>query len=215
MGGVAGAGRGRVRGSPGWTARVARAARNAAGAGRALRRGPATGVSPGGATPGKDDGFWQAYFDLDPIGTCKRLLRDRDLLWLWGWTGQGVSRRLAELQEATAAAPAGIPDRLQAVAKAPSGQRAVFQTLASYTPVELLPPGWRAVFQALQQTGVAVEEADSPGGARPRGTSAGRGRPRFNLRETGGCACCGGMGRWIWRTRWRRRWRLVTRWTGW
>ncbi len=115
-----------------------------------------------GLLRGRAAGFWRASFDIDPIGTCKRLLRDRDLLWLWGWTGQGVSRRLAELHEATMGAPAGVPDRLRAVAEALAGRRAVFEALASYTPIELLPPGWRAVFQSLRQAGVAIEESVLP-----------------------------------------------------
>jgi ATP-dependent helicase/nuclease subunit B len=103
-------------------------------------------------------GFWRASFELDPVGTCKRLLRDRDLLWLWGWEGQGVSQRLAELHAATAGASPGIPDRLRAVAAALVGRRAVFESLISYTNIELLAPAWRAVFQALRGGGVAVEE---------------------------------------------------------
>jgi ATP-dependent helicase/nuclease subunit B len=107
-------------------------------------------------------GFWRASFELDPIGTCKRLLRDRDLLWLWGWEGQGVSQRLAELHAATAGASPGIPDRLRAVAAALIGRRAVFESLVSYTCVELLAPAWRAAFQALRRCGVALEERALP-----------------------------------------------------
>lgn len=43
-------------------------------------------------------GYWLRSFEVDPLGTCRRLLSDRDQLRLWGWTGQPISARLAELQ---------------------------------------------------------------------------------------------------------------------
>src|SRR5262245_10117337 len=105
-------------------------------------------------------GFWSASFEVDPIGTCKRLLRDRDLLSLWGWTGQGVSPRLTELHQATAGASPGIPDRLRAITRALTHCGAPIDALTSYTPIQLLPPLWQAMFQALRQTGVTLEERE-------------------------------------------------------
>jgi hypothetical protein len=41
------------------------------------------------------DGPWRASYDADALGTCERLLRDRDALALWGWRGEPASPRLA------------------------------------------------------------------------------------------------------------------------
>jgi ATP-dependent helicase/nuclease subunit B len=127
------------------------------GLGGHLAGGPLRACRLRGQLQGKS-GFWQGSFEIDPIGTCKRLLRDRDLLCLWGWTGQGVSPRLAELHEVTAPALPGIPDRLRAVAGALLARKPVMRTVTSYTPIASLPPLWVALLQALRRSGVAVEE---------------------------------------------------------
>ncbi len=103
-------------------------------------------------------GFWQPSFAVDPLGTSRRLLRDRDELRLWGWTGQPVSQRLGELAAATADASPGIPDRLTAVAQALAVRSPGIGSLVSYTNISSLAPLWRALFQGLRRAGVAVEE---------------------------------------------------------
>lgn len=123
------------------------------------------------AQPEGDDEFWRESFRVDPIATCRRLLHDRDLLTLWGWTGQGVSPRLAALATATADALPGTPDRLRAVVLAVTqgnlGKPAPIASIKTYTPIELLPPLWTALFEALRAAGVTISiESVEPGPAR-------------------------------------------------
>jgi ATP-dependent helicase/nuclease subunit B len=129
-------------------------------------------------------GYWRKSFDVDALGTCWRLLHDRDELRLWGWMGQPVSTRLEELQAATAEASPAVPDRLEAIAWALAVRSPGIESLVSHTVIAHLPPLWRRVFRALQHTGVAIEErtlapAAALGdliGARARFTPAGDGR---------------------------------------
>ena len=53
------------------------------------------------------NGWWRESLEADPVGTCERLLRDRDALAMWGWRGEAVSERLAGLWEATRGAAPG------------------------------------------------------------------------------------------------------------
>ena len=104
--------------------------------------------------------YWRRSFEVDPVATCQRLLRDRDQLCMWGWTGQPVSSRLQSLQAATESASAGIPDRLWAVERELVRERAVgVDRIVTYTPLAYLPPAWTAIFSALRRAGVSVEEA--------------------------------------------------------
>lgn len=107
-------------------------------------------------------GHWRQSFDVDPLGTCRRLLSDRDRLRLWGWTGQPVSSRLAELNEATAGAMPGTPDRLEAVAQALASRPLGIESLVSHTLVRHLAPLWRNVFDSLRRAGVAIDERMPP-----------------------------------------------------
>jgi hypothetical protein len=113
-------------------------------------------------------GFWQPSFTVDPLGTSRRLLRDRDELRLWGWTGQPVSQRLGELAAATADASPGIPDRLTAVAQTLAVRSPGIESLVSYTNISSLAPLWRALFQGLRRAGVAVEERPQTRGFAPQ-----------------------------------------------
>jgi ATP-dependent helicase/nuclease subunit B len=103
-------------------------------------------------------GHWRKSFDVDELGTCRRLLHDRDELRLWGWTGQPVSERLAELHTATADASPAVPDRLEAITRALAIGCTGIKSLLSYTVIAHLPPLWRRVFRVLQDTGVTIEE---------------------------------------------------------
>ena len=103
-------------------------------------------------------GYWSESFEVDPLGTCRRLLRDRDDLRMWGWAGEPVSKRLDELHVATATASPGVPDRLEAIAAALTNRRTDIEHIASYTAIENLPPLWHRVFQGLEDAGVVVEQ---------------------------------------------------------
>ena len=119
------------------------------------------------------DGPWRASYDADALGTCERLLRDRDALALWGWRGEPASPRLADLWSVTAGAAPGLPDRLQGIIAALS-RRGV-----GLDRVELLSTGlpslWRALFARLPVVETrlpAVEPREAPLLLRPHGPLA-------------------------------------------
>ena len=119
------------------------------------------------ATRTKESAWWRASYESDRIGTCQRLLRDRDLLALDGWRGERGSARLAELWTATCQAPPGLPDRLAAVCAALAGGRRVdIARLELRTTAASLSAAWRAVLAALATAGVKVVEVASPCGTR-------------------------------------------------
>ncbi len=105
---------------------------------------------------GSAAGFWNASFKVDPIATAERLLRDRDLLALWGWQGQAASARLGQLADATADAQPGLPDRLRAVLMALKQNRPAMASVTSFTRPEHLPPLWARIFSQLEAQGVVV-----------------------------------------------------------
>jgi len=116
-------------------------------------------------------GWWRASYQADPIGTCLRLLRDRDTLALWGWRGEAASHRLAELWTATAGALPGLPDRLRAVDAALVGSGVDLEAIDVLSPVATLPPAWAALFAHLGDAGVTVTEVQ-PTTAVPSGDLA-------------------------------------------
>ena len=103
-------------------------------------------------------GWWRDSYDADPLGTCRRLLRDRDTLVLWGWQGEAASDRLAELWAVTSLALPGIPDRLLAVHAALAERATDIESIAARSPLAVLPPLWTRLFSQLASTGVAVTE---------------------------------------------------------
>lgn len=105
------------------------------------------------------DGFWSASFTADPLATSARLLADRDQLALWGWRGEGASPRLAALWAATAAAPPGLPDRLQRVLAHLPGRALDVAALTLVDDPAGLAPLWRQVLAALADRGVRIAQA--------------------------------------------------------
>ncbi len=109
------------------------------------------------------EGWWRESYEADPLGTCQRLLRDRDTLALWGWRGERVSPRLDALWAATAGAPPGLPDRLHDVRAALlAGRRVDLASVEARSPLSTLPTGWTALFEALREAGVGVDEVTLP-----------------------------------------------------
>jgi ATP-dependent helicase/nuclease subunit B len=108
------------------------------------------------------DGFWRRSFDCDPIGTSRRLLRDRDTLAMWGWKGEPVSERLAELHRVTRDAEPGMPDRLSRIAIALGLRKVGVQSIALFLPMASLEPLWRTVLAALAGQGVVITESEIP-----------------------------------------------------
>jgi ATP-dependent helicase/nuclease subunit B len=104
------------------------------------------------------DGWWRESFEADEIGTCERLLRDRDLLLMWGWQGEAVSPRLAGLWEATTEAMPGVADRVRAVIAALGARAVDVEWVRVMSPLTGMAPAWREVFAQLGARGTRVEE---------------------------------------------------------
>jgi hypothetical protein len=104
------------------------------------------------------NGWWRPSYDADAIGTCQRLLRDRDTLVLWGWQGEPASERLVGLWAATANALPGIPERLHAIHDALDRQCVDIDTVTVMSPIAALPPAWAQLFARLAAAGVAITE---------------------------------------------------------
>lgn len=102
------------------------------------------------------DGYWSRSFEADPLATAKRLLSDRDLLALWGWTGQAADARLDALWTATAGAAPGIPDRLLRVLELLPRRAVDLASLTMFEAVDTLPPLWRRVLESLVAGGVTL-----------------------------------------------------------
>lgn len=111
-------------------------------------------------------GFFRRSAESDLLGTAERLLRDRDILWMHGWRGEGLTPRLSELAAATEPAPPGFSDRLEAVAEE-LGQRAsprkVVERLVVLEPLEDLVPAWMLVIQELERLGTELITAGIEG----------------------------------------------------
>jgi hypothetical protein len=103
------------------------------------------------------EGYWRRSFERDPLGTSRRLLQERDILAMWGWRGQPVSGRLAELHRVTAGADPGLPDRLLRVVHTLGERSADISSLRVFSPRATLAPLWQAVLSALESAKVAVE----------------------------------------------------------
>jgi ATP-dependent helicase/nuclease subunit B len=104
------------------------------------------------------DGWWRESLEADPVGTCERLVRDRDALAMWGWRGEAVSERLAGLWEATRGAAAGTPDRIAAVAAALERRAPALEEVALVVEVAELAPLWQDVLARMAVRGVRVVE---------------------------------------------------------
>jgi hypothetical protein len=113
------------------------------------------------------DGWWRASFEADEVGTCERLLRDRDVLVMWGWRGEAVSARLAGLWEATAKALPGVADRLRDVSVALAARAVDVESVRVMSPLTGMAPVWREVFARLGARGTRVEEVVPPAGRAP------------------------------------------------
>lgn len=131
-------------------------------------------------------GYWADSFNVDPLGTARRLLQDRDELRLWGWQGQPVSPRLKDLHAATTDMSPGLPDRLDAICHVLGKRKSIdIRSIVSHTSIARLPPLWRRLFDGLRGTGVLIEEpilepapavGDLATGRSPKFTPAGDGR---------------------------------------
>lgn len=110
--------------------------------------------------------FFAASFEADPLATAAALLQYRDDLLLAGWdfaSGAPFPPRIATLAEmeqqwrnqAQTDAP-GFADRLDAVLKVLPRRRHPVQEIRVVEPLDILPPYWRRLFEALSAGGVQI-----------------------------------------------------------
>jgi hypothetical protein len=107
-------------------------------------------------------GWWRASYEADALATARRLLRDRDLLCMWGWRGEPAGDRLQQLWTATQGARPGLPDRLRAVSEQLDVLRPEIEVIETYTPPSALEPLWRDVFAKLATAGVRIVGIEPP-----------------------------------------------------
>ncbi len=108
------------------------------------------------------DGWWRDSLEADALGTCERLLRDRELLVAHGWRGESVGVRLDSLWDATTDAPPGPADRVRVVTDVLAKRRVDIAQVCTASPLATLDPGWRALLARLVERGTRVEEIEEP-----------------------------------------------------
>lgn len=104
-----------------------------------------------------EPGFWSESFSVDRLETARRLLADRDVLALWGWTGQPMSTRLDALWNVTSRAAWGVPDRLRRVLGLLPRRSIDIASISFCENAESVPPLWRQIFEALERAGVRFD----------------------------------------------------------
>ena len=102
------------------------------------------------------EGFWSASATVDPFGSARRLLDWRDELAMAGWRGQAQHARLAALAQVTAAAAAGLPDRIHAIVAALERRGVELDRVTLLVPAIDFEPLWQRLFEALAKRGVTV-----------------------------------------------------------
>ena len=115
-------------------------------------------------------GFFAASFEVDPLGTARRLLEWRDELLLHGWGGEpeGLPPRLREATAALAggktALPPGLPDRiLDLTEELPRRGEKTFDTVWLLREREKEPLLVRKLLAALEETGTEILPRPEPG----------------------------------------------------
>ena len=116
---------------------------------------------------GRPGAFFAASFARDPWATAKTLLTWRDDLILSGWGGGPVGEpRIDDLALAEAVEPplpAGDSDRLRGVMRALEDRPQLdIEAVTHVEPLDLLPPAYRQLLDALAICAVAVQPAGTP-----------------------------------------------------
>jgi ATP-dependent helicase/nuclease subunit B len=110
-----------------------------------------------------DGKFWSASFSKDAWSTAALLLSWRDALVAGGWTGMppGAARpdELAAVEQAGAPLPPGLADRLTTVLAAIGNRPGLhLERLTLIEPRIRLAPPWRRLVDAIEATGVPIQE---------------------------------------------------------
>jgi CRISPR/Cas system-associated exonuclease Cas4 (RecB family) len=151
------------------------------------------------------EGFWSRSAEVDPIGTARALLDERDALWSAGWRGEPVAPRLGELHAVTDGAPHGTVDRMASVLDVLQRRGADIEELTLCRPQQSFPPAWRRVFAALASHGTRLVEqtlvdATATGdlaGARQKGFAPKADGSLFLLRAAGPLEAADEVAAWI------------------
>src|ERR1700735_4063325 len=139
--------------------------------------------------------FWSESFSKDPWSTAALLLGWRDALVMGGWSGCEIgSPRLDELaavEQVGAMLAPGLADRLAVLVVQITKRPGLRLTkLSLLEPRTRFTPGWQRLFEALQATGVVVNECTAVPAAAPatdlgRVQAALRGEPSDPLQGDG------------------------------
>ena len=120
--------------------------------------------------------WYMDAFEADPWAVSEQMLAWRDELVAAGWDGTAAadtSERLTALSRAEAVAAReavagdadalrGVAAELSAIASSSGGWPLGIDSVTIHEPVADYPAPWPAIFSALEQLGVAIEEAPAP-----------------------------------------------------
>lgn len=114
------------------------------------------------------DLFFASSFAKDPWATARSLLEWRDAWIMAGWdrsqSGSARVDAIAVVEAAGASLSFALADRLRNVTEVVKiSKPGRLRTIRLIEPLQLMPPQWRKLFQALSSAGVTVHEAPSAG----------------------------------------------------
>lgn len=101
--------------------------------------------------------FYSQSAAHDAWGTARTLLALHDVLWAYGWRGEGLScRRLEDLAAVTSGVPGGLAQRLETIVGWVGDRRVNIERVTLLDGEVDSAPGWRALWQKLRAVGVEV-----------------------------------------------------------
>ena len=105
----------------------------------------------------KTAGFWTTSAAIDPFGVTRELIRFHDYLVLYGWQGQGLTTRLADLAFLSNHILPGTPQKILAVLDSLTAYSGPLPDLLLLESVDGLPLLWQHLFAQLAEKGGACE----------------------------------------------------------
>ena len=105
--------------------------------------------------------FFEASFEVDPIGTSRHLLQLRDELNLAGWDGNAIEgfRKISDLSAINAEFlnDSGLPERIHSVIEVlNSVEKKIIKNVQLINDPEFSIPLWKGLFSALEKNGASV-----------------------------------------------------------
>jgi ATP-dependent helicase/nuclease subunit B len=120
----------------------------------------------------KEEGFWSASAEKDPIGVARTLLHWIDWLRFHGWRGQAPGQdanayRLRQLAHISSFTFPGIPDRLNSISAALHKHRPDIASIETFEPVGRLLPLWKRIFEQMRSHALTIKELSVCGPVSP------------------------------------------------